>query len=490
MNSGLQKIPTFSKPEKELTFLTSEQESYTYENLYGFTSWLSKKTDGINFSKEKPLLICGPSSDEIIFLISACFLLKIPFLSLHEEFSDTDARILKPQIEPALIFTDEPDKFKTVFDTQQIKIDKDRLTLQDEFDESTFTLSDIEQTAGLFLTSGSTGTPKIVPIKRRQVFFAAEASANNFKPERNKYWLLCLPLNHVGGISIILRSILYGSAIYRMDSFDTDTIRELLSTKIDFEVASMVPTMLINLMDDTHFQTHSKFKAVLLGGGPITPELIEWAVTRGIPIVTSYGMTETFAQIAANPILNPSGTYLPKNSVGHLFSPNQIEVRDDANKSLPIRESGHIWLKGPQVFDGYLLDELNRDLFDENGWFNTGDFGYLNYRKQLYIESRRMDLIITGGENVNPVDVEQAIETFPGITRSAVVGVQDKKWGQRLVTFYTTEKEQIDEVKLKSYLKDKLLTFQVPKEFIHKKELPVTSLGKIKKRELLRSYRY
>lgn len=490
MSPGLFNTPTFNKPEKELTFLTSEMESYTYENLFGFTSWLREKTNEIHFSEEKPLLICGPSSDEIIFLVAACFLLKIPFLSLHEEFSNTDAKILKNQINPPLIYSDDPERFKTVFKAQQIGIDKNRLTLQSEYDESLFSLSGIEQTAGLFLTSGSTGTPKIVPIKRRQVLFAAEASANNFKPGKNKYWLLCLPLNHVGGISIILRSILYGSAIYRVDSFDTDTIRHLLSNNQDFEVASMVPTMLVNLMDDAHFQTHSNFKAILLGGGPITTELIEWAVTRGIPIVTSYGMTETFAQIAANPILNPSGTYLPKNSVGQLFSPNQIEIRDDKNKPLPNRESGQIWLKGPQVFDGYLSEELNREVFDENRWFNTGDFGYLNYRKQLYIESRRMDLIITGGENVNPVDVEQAIETFSGISRSAVVGVQDKKWGQRVVAFYTTEKEQIDELKLKSYLKDKLLSYQVPKEFILRNELPVTSLGKIKKRELLRSYRY
>jgi len=489
MSSGQFKIPTFSTPEKELTFLTSEKGSYTYENLFGFTGWLAKETKDISVSVEKPLLICSSSSDEIIFLISACYLLKIPFLSLHEDFSAADAKTLKSQIDPSLIFTDDPEKFKAIFNARLINIGTEQLRLSGGFDESAFSISDPELVAGLFLTSGSTGTPKIVPIKRRQVLFAAEASANNFKPGENRYWLLCLPLNHVGGISIILRSILYNSAIYRLDSFDTEIIHQLLSENREFEVASMVPTMLINLMDYTGFQTHPKFKAILLGGGPITPELIEWSVTRGIPIVTSYGMTETFAQIAANPILNPSGIYTPKNSVGHLFPPNSIEIRDDNHKPLPNRESGQIWLKGPQICDGYLAEELNRDVFDDNGWFNTGDFGYLNYRKQLYIESRRTDLIITGGENVNPADVEQAIETYPGISRSAVVGVHDKKWGQRIVAFYTTESEQIDEAKLKNYLKDKLRAFQVPKEFIFKKELPVTSLGKIKKNELLRFYR-
>src|SRR6056297_173091 len=132
MSSDPYKIPTFSKPEKELTFLTSEKGNFTYGNLYGFTNWLAEKTSEIHFSEEKPLLICGPSSDEIIFLIAACFLLKIPFLSLHEEFSDSDAKVLKSQIDPHVIFTDEPDRFKTVFDAQRIKIGEEQLTLQGE----------------------------------------------------------------------------------------------------------------------------------------------------------------------------------------------------------------------------------------------------------------------------------------------------------------------------------------------------------------------
>ncbi|PKD44188.1 AMP-binding protein [Rhodohalobacter barkolensis] len=479
----------FQNPDKSLIFLASDRNEYTYQNLYGFTDWLLKKTEGVSFSAHKPLLICSPSSDEVIFLISACFLLKIPFISLHEDFSDSDAEKLKDQIDPALIYTTDENRFDQTFTASNLQISNDELLRTADFNTTSFSLHDPEQIAGLFLTSGSTGTPKIVPIKRRQVFFAAQASAENFKPGKNKYWLLCLPLNHVGGISIILRSLLYGSAIYRVDKFETEEVSNLLANHREFEVASMVPTMLINIMDDSHFQTHPKFKAILLGGGPITLELIEWAITRGIPIVTSYGMTETFAQIAANPILSPSGMYSPKNSVGRLFPPNSIEIRNDEGAALPLRESGQIWLKGPQIFDGYLSEDLNEIVFDENGWFKTGDFGYLNFRKQLFIETRRTDLIITGGENVNPHDVEQVIETFPGISRSAVIGVHDKKWGQRVVAFYTSDMDQIDETELKTYLKKELLAYQVPKELIRKDSLPVTALGKIKKRELLRSYR-
>lgn len=481
-------IPTFSPPEPDNRFLASEEGSYSYQNLYGFTKWFSEETKTMRFSKTSPLFICHSSDDTAIFLIAACYLMNIPFISVHEDFSENDAESLKDQIQPAVVYSDSDIKFAEIFEAKNLTVEKNHLNHIGEFNDQNFSFGNPENIAGLFLTSGSTGIPKIVPIKRRQVLFASQASAENFKPGINKFWLLCLPLNHVGGISIILRSLLYGSAIYRVDSFDAEKVNLLLSENRDFEVASMVPTMLINMMDDTGFQTHPKFKAILLGGGPITPELIEWAVTRGIPIVTSYGMTETFAQIAANPILQPSGMYFPKNSVGSLFPPNSIQIRDDEGNVQHTRESGHIWLKGPQVFDGYLAEELNKSVIDNDEWFNTGDYGYLNYRNQLFIETRRTDLIITGGENVNPETVEQVINSYPGIKQSGVIGIHDKKWGQRVVAFYTG-KSGIDSEELRNFLKEHLLTFQVPKEYIELEELPVTSLGKIKRKELIRWYK-
>ena len=481
--------PFFPVPAENNRFLASEKEEYDYQNLFGFAEWLSEETDEINFSETAPLFICHQSDDKVLFLIAACYLLKIPFISVHEDFSENDARSLKSLIQPPLIFSDRSGDFDKIFSARELHISDSQLNLKGTFNSKLFSLQDSEKIAGLFLTSGSTGVPKIVPIKRRQVLFATKASGENFKPGINKFWLLCLPLNHVGGISIILRSLLYGSAIYRIDSFDSGKVSRLLAENRDFEVASMVPTMLINMMDDSKFQTHPKFKAILLGGGPITPELIEWAATRGIPIVTSYGLTETFAQIAANPILLPRGMYFPKNSVGTIFQPNSIQIRDDEGKKQHIRESGQIWLKGPQVFDGYLADELNKSVFDSEGWFNTGDYGYLNYRNQLFVETRRTDLIITGGENVNPENVEQVINSFPGILQSGVVGIHDKKWGQRVVAFYSTTGEDIELNELKNFLKEELLAFQIPKEFIRLNELPVTSLGKIKRKELIQAYK-
>jgi len=249
----------------------------------------------------------------------------------------------------------------------------------------------------------------------------------------------------------------------------------------------MVPTMLERLLEDSFFRVQFNFKALLLGGGPISSELISNSLTRGIPIVTSYGMTETCAQIAANPMLRSGGMYIPKKSVGRVFEPNEIEIRDDNGNALPYLESGHIWLRGPQVFDGYLQAELNRSAFDAEGWFNTGDFGHINRKKHLFIETRRTDIILSGGENINPVEVEEALKKLEGVEDAAVVGIPDRKWGQKGVAFIRA-KNALEPDSLRAALKGTLQSFKIPKEFFAAEEIPRTPTGKIRRKELRDNY--
>jgi O-succinylbenzoic acid--CoA ligase len=288
---------------------------------------------------------------------------------------------------------------------------------------------------------------------------------------------------------VIYRSLLYGSGIYLRPDFEAEPIRKLLHENRSVMVASMVPTMLVELLEESFFRAHFDFKAILLGGGPISLELINRSITRGLPIVCSYGMTETCAQIAANPMLQPSGIYIPKNSVGPIFEPNRIQIRSDDGDVLPSNESGKIWLKGPQIFDGYLDEELTQMAFDDDGWFHTGDYGHLNRRGHLFIETRRSDLIITGGENVNPTVVEEQLRSLETVIEAGVVGIPDKKWGQRVVAFITTStREQPDEDQLKEALKSYLRSFMIPKEFILIDEIPKTPNGKIQRNELVQIY--
>jgi len=478
-------------PDVNCTFLTSKYQTYHYRQLFGFTKWLHQELSGKNIhpSEQAPLLIFADNSDEVIFLIAASFLLNIPIYPLHPESTTPEIDQALDQITPSARFYGNKNPFEKLDTIPAISIQPRHINIPDEFDSGLFTLKDTDSYAGFFLTSGSSAKAKIVPIKRKQVFAAAEASSDNLKPDKNRYWLLCLPLNHVGGINVIYRSLIYQSAIYTVPSFDTDEIRILLNNNPTFEAASMVPTMLSKLMEDKFFKPHIDFQGLLLGGGPIDPNMIDRAVTRGIPVITSYGMTETCAQIAANPMLNPGGRYIPKRSVGSVFKENSVEIRSENGTPVRYNEPGQIWLKGPQLFEGYLNPSDSRHVFDPDGWFNTGDYGHLNKYGHLFVENRREDRIITGGENVDPMEVELEINKIDSISESAVIGVPDKKWGQKVIAFIVPNGDSVpslDEIEVR--LKDSLRGFKVPKEFIQLESLPKTPLMKVKKGELLKIY--
>ena len=321
------------------------------------------------------------------------------------------------------------------------------------------------------------------------MYSAAQSSAINLCPYPNNFWLLCLPLNHIGGISIILRSIIYGIGIYRIDEFNEKVIKILLAKDLSIQAISLVPTMLKRLLKDPLFQTHKNFQAMLLGGGPIDVTILSEALERGIPIISSYGMTETCAQIATNLLFKPASIHVPLSSVGTLFSSNSVEIRDEKGRRQPMNESGSIWLKGPQVFDGY-YPHKNNEKFDKEGWFNSGDVGHLNGNGHLFIENRRVDVIISGGENINPLEVEQALEHLTEIREAAVIGVDDEEWGQKVIAIVTVYNNKILNLELvKTKLRGKLADFKHPKQLIIVDDIPKTSTGKIKKKELKNRFR-
>ena len=481
-------VPTFNLPEENNIFLKTAEETYTYRDLYRFTAALKSIKSEAGWQDGDLILILSPSDAELVLLIAAAFLLEIPILPMHPESTEREISYVLETIKPVAVYTKNQSNIDELTNIPKLSIDDFDSESAEELSFKSNPFKNPDGFAGCFLTSGSTGKPTIVPIKRRQVFFQAGSSAKNFKPSSNKFWLLCLPLNHTGGINVIYRSLLYGSAIYFSPGFDAEIIRKLLNENKKFEAASMVPTMLEKLLEARFFRLQFNFKGLLIGGGPISISLINRALTRGIPIVTSYGMTETCSQIAANPMLRSGGMYIPKQSVGMVFKPNEVQIRDDNGNPLPLNEQGHIWLRGPQVFDGYTDEALNRNVIDSDGWFNTGDYGHLNRNRQLFIESRRTDLIITGGENVNPAEVEDAIKELEDVNDAAVFGVPDKLWGQQVTAIYTSGNEDISPLHLKECLAQTIHSYKIPKEFLRVDSIPRNSMQKIKRGELLQFY--
>ncbi|MDR9417468.1 class I adenylate-forming enzyme family protein [Gracilimonas sp.] len=482
----------FKKNKKpQQVFLSSQDGLYTYSDLNRFTAFIKDLVKEKTGYLEQPVAFISSSSDPLVFSIAACWRLGIPFIPINTNSTDNELKEYLNALKPGLIFCDNANRSRIEGDNV-IKMDENFFLNSFTHDIRNMELPDpdaFDQSSvfGYFFTSGTTGRPKIVPLKRRQIISAAEASAANFKPDKNHFWMLCLPLNHVGGISIILRSILYGSSIYRLSEFHGDMIKEFLGENSRFQVASLVPTMLKRLLDDPLFKTHHEFKAILLGGGPVNKGLLKKSRERGIPIVSSYGMTETCAQVIANPLLAPSGMYTPLNSVGKPLPPNEMQIRDENGKVLGKNQSGQLWLKGPQVFDGYYHAKHNEGKFDEDGWFNTGDYGHVNGFGHLFIESRRTDLIITGGENVNPKEVEEALQKILSIKEAVVIGVPDEEWGQKVAAVVTVENGKVPELKeVRAELKNYLSDFKLPKDLKVVDKIPKTNIGKVKRDELIK----
>lgn len=483
-------IPSFNSPRADDLFLGSSFGLHSYSDLEQFEKFFLQFLFDFDHDFERPIGFLAPSSDTLIFAIAACWDLGIPFVPFDTKASPEELERQINEIDLGIIFT-SADLQSKINHPEKIDIKQLDLTRSLEIDvelgyqaQNYTPPTDPENIFGYFFTSGTSGTPKIVPLKRRQMLYASKASAENFKPRANHFWLLCLPLNHIGGISIILRSLLYGSAIFRMKSFHPDMIKTFLIENKLFQAASLVPTMLKRLLDTPGFFVHNNFKAILLGGGPVDQDLIEKCSAKGVPLVPSYGMTETCAQIAANPLLKPSGIYGPLKSVGQVFDPNEIEIRDEQNEKLSVNTSGEIWLKGPQIFDGY-LNQDNSAFFDEEGWFKTGDFGYVNINGQLFIESRRSDLIITGGENVSPFEVESELKKLDSISEAAVIGLPDDEWGERVAAVIVAANGQsINSENIQEELKKRITSFKIPKQIIQVDSLPRTRNGKIKREEL------
>jgi len=236
-------------------------------------------------------------------------------------------------------------------------------------------------------TSGTSGTPKGAILTRDAFGAAAHASEQVLGWREDDRWLLCMPLAHVGGLSIVIRCLL------ARKPFVLGTVRELAKATI----ASLVPTQLARLLDDPAWRPPASLRLVLLGGAAAPDSLLARARDRGVPVRTTYGLTEACSQVATD------GVPLPGTSV-------RIE-------------DGEIQVCGPTMMRGYLGEP------PLTGWFATGDLGEFVDGK-LVVHARRSDLIVTGGENVYPAEVEAILESLPGVRAALVYGIPDDTWGQ------------------------------------------------------------
>ena len=328
-------------------------------------------------------------------------------------------------------------------------------------------------------TSGTTGRPKGAMLTRAAILASAAASAQNLGWNADDRWLACMPLCHIGGLSIVTRCLLARAPLILEPRFEPGSVLEAIR-RDRATLLSVVPTMLQALLEADREDLLARLRAVLVGGAAAPSALLDECARRGVPALTTYGLTEACSQVSSqrprDPITREPGSGKPLPGV---------ELRIERDPSAPSSDIGRIQIRGPTRMRGYWPPGGPRDgeplpALDPAAWFDTGDLGMLDDEGRLHVFARRTDLIVTGGENVYPAEVEQVLEAIPGVSRALVFGVPDDRWGQVVAAALVLDPARpASSEHLADELTRSLASHKRPRRLCSVDALPVAASGKL-----------
>lgn len=336
---------------------------------------------------------------------------------------------------------------------------------------TSFNLDDI---ASIMFTSGTTGPQKAVPQTFRNHYASAIGCKESLGFDRDTNWLSVLPIYHISGLSVLLRAVIEGFTVRIVDKFNAEQILTMIKNERITHI-SLVPQTLNWLMQQGLHEPYDLQK-ILLGGAKLSATMIETALQYNLPIYNSFGMTETCSQFLT---ATPEMLHARPDTVGVPSANVDIKIKN------PNKEGhGELMIKGANVMNGYLYPTDLTGTF-ENGYFNTGDIAEIDHEGYVMIYDRRKDLIISGGENIYPYQIETVAKQFPGISDAVCVGHPDDTWGQVPKLYFVSESD-ISKAQLIAYLSQHLAKYKVPKHFEKVDTLPYTSTGKLQRNKLYR----
>jgi acyl-CoA synthetase (AMP-forming)/AMP-acid ligase II len=356
-------------------------------------------------------------------------------------------------------------------------------------------------------TAGTTGFPKGVPQDHNS--YSSYVLTNVNPPDMEapaETNVLCMPLYHVAGMQALMAGIYGGRTIALMRQFDDKDWFETIQREKASRVM-VVPTMLKRIVEYPDFDKYdlSSVRVITYGAAACPYEVLRKTIERfpGRALINAFGGTETSSTIAAlraeDQVITGKESEAEREkklkrlatSIGLPMEDVEIQVRDEKGQELPANKMGEIVVRSPRIMKGYWKDEeKTQKAFTEDGWYRTGDMGYKDEEGYIYLSGRGDDVIVRGGENIGPDEVESTLYSHPRIQEAAVIGVKDIEWGQQIRAVIRLKRgEQATEQEIIDFCRPRLAGFKRPTSVVFvEEELPKTSTGKVLRRVLREKY--
>jgi o-succinylbenzoate---CoA ligase len=454
--------------------LSFEDQKWTFSEIDKLAREYAGKLAALGVTQDSRVAILSKSHPEFVFVMYACLHIGCEMVMLNERLA---------KIELAYQLDDSAADVVLVDDVLEEKVGGFNLVsfsgirsaepmdfqLQEEWEK--------DRTISIMYTSGTTGHPKGVRQTAENHFSSSISSALNIGISPEDVWLCVMPLFHISGFSILMRSLIYGMGVQLHAKFDAETCAKELQagTVTHMSVVGVMLERILRVLKEEEMRVSPNFKVILAGGGPVPVAYIQRADAYGISVLQTYGMTETSSQTTT---LQPEDAERKIGSSGKPLFLYKVKIDGADRPGVP----GEIHIRGPQVTPGY-IGRFSELAVQGDGWLHTGDIGYMDEEGFLFVVDRRSDLIVSGGENIYPAEIEKALLAHPAVREAGVCGVPNDEWGE-VPAAYVVLNEEIALDDLLAFCREQLASYKLPKSIQAVDALPRNASNKLLRREL------